>query len=302
MLQILMFNFERLFIKSLFCCQLKIDIHLILVYNSFMIEKNERIKILEKYNIKEDKILVANILDLINKFYIYDYVLNSKFLNIYEKNIAIDVLNYFNVKYRIFSDNENIERNVIFLIPEYIENVREEIDKKIKVLKIIPKCKNKLLHKDYMGAIYSLGIDQKNIGDIFNINDYGYVFLFSENIIYFENNLLFVSNTEVKLNILSIYDQEIVNLKNNYNEIIINVRSLRIDLILSEIYKLSRNESKEKIENGDLFINSVNMYFPAYEIKENDIISFKKCGKIRISNFLGNTKSGNYKVKVKIYN
>ena len=264
-------------------------------------EKDIRTKILNRYSKKEEKIFASSIIDLINKFNISNHVMHSKFLNLYEKNIAISILNLFEVKYYLAFESDEIERNVIFLIPDYIEDVKSIICENIKCIKIIPNVKEKLLHKDYMGVIYSLGVEQNMIGDIFANNEYGYFFLFNESIEYFENNLLSVGRVSVKLEVKEINDNEILNLKNKYKEIKINVKSLRVDLILSEIYNLSRNETKLKIENGDLFINSVNTFFVAEEVKENDIISFKRCGKLRIDKLLGNSKSGKFIVNVKIY-
>lgn len=41
------------------------------------------------------------------------------------------------------------------------------------------------------------------------------------------------------------------------------------------------------------------MFFPAYIVKENDIVSFKRCGKIKIGKVLRYTKSGKIVVNVK---
>ncbi len=43
------------------------------------------------------------------------------------------------------------------------------------------------------------------------------------------------------------------------------------------------------------------MFFPAYIVKENDIVSFKRCGKIKIGKVLRYTKSGKIVVNVKKY-
>ena len=267
-----------------------------------MIEKDIRSKILNRYNNKEEKIFASSIIDLINKFDVSNHIVYTKFINLHEKSIAISILNIFNIEYHFAFKNNEIERNVIFLIPKYIENVENIILENIKCLKIIPNIKNKLLHKDYMGVIYSLGIEQNMIGDIFANNECAYFFIFSENLKYFENNLINIGKASVKLEVKELNDSEIINLKNKYKEIKINVKSLRVDLILSEIFNFSRNETKLKIENGDLFINSLNVFFVAEEIKENDIISFKKCGKLRIEKLLGTTKSGKYCIDIKIYN
>ena len=89
--------------------------------------------------------------------------------------------------------------------------------------------------------------------------------------------------------------------KTKLKDMDITVSSLRVDLILSDIFILSRNEVKQKIQNGDLYVNSKKMFFPAYTVKENDIVSFKRCGKIKIGKVLRHTKSGKIVVNVKKY-
>ena len=74
-----------------------------------------------------------------------------------------------------------------------------------------------------------------------------------------------------------------------------------MDVILSNVYNLSRNEVKSKIENGDLIINAKNMYFVAYTVKNGDIISLKKCGKFRIGDIIKVTKSGNRVLEINKY-
>lgn len=267
-----------------------------------MIEKELRTKILNRYSKKEEKIFASNIIDLVNKFDFSNHFVHTKFLNLYEKQIAINILNTLDIKYKLALENNEIERNVIFLFSNYEKEQEKIICENIKCIKIIPNFKNKIIHKDYMGTIYSIGIEQNMIGDIFANNENGYVFIFNESVKYFENNLLSVGKSSVKLEVKEVDDKEICNLKNNYKEIKISVKSLRVDLMLSEIYNLSRNETKLKIENGDLFINSKNVFFVAEEIKENDIISFKRCGKLKIDNFLGTSKSGKFNLNIKIYN
>lgn len=77
--------------------------------------------------------------------------------------------------------------------------------------------------------------------------------------------------------------------------------SLRVDVILAEVFFLSRNEAKQKIQNGDLYVNSHSIFFVAYTVKEGDIISFKRCGKIKIGKILRYTKSGKIVLNNKKY-
>lgn len=263
-----------------------------------MLTKELRNKILEKYTNKEDKIFVASIIDLALKFETSNHTTYTSFLNLYEKEIAINVLNSLKVEYTVFLPVADCERCIIFFIPEYEEYNKNIYNEYITCLKISPNSRASLKHKDYMGAILNSGTAEKMIGDIYVVNNVGYVFMLKSLENYFLNNLLYVSRNEVKTSLLDLNSDEVLSLHYTHAELTITIPSTRIDVILAGIYNLSRSEVKTKIENGDLIINSKEMYFQAYNVKENDIISFRKCGKTKIGNVLRTTKSGNLVLQI----
>lgn len=262
-----------------------------------------RNKILEKYENKDDKIFVASILDLVHKFEMSGIVTHTSFLNLHEKSTAVSILNMLNINIEVFLPVSDIERTVIFLIPEHynLEDIDKLYDSYITCLKITPPPKVTLMHKDYMGAIYNAGIKENMIGDIFINNNSGYVFILKQLESYYLNNLLYVSKNEVKTHTLPLTNSEVKELKVTYKDMELIIPSMRVDVILSNVFNLSRNEAKNKIENGDLVINAKEMYFASYEVKVNDIISFRKCGKIKIGEVIRKTKSANTVLSVQKY-
>lgn len=270
-----------------------------------MIEKEERSKILNLFSKKDEKIFVAMLIDTINRFEEHNYIVHTNFLNINEKDIACRILNKFNINYKIVSVFYDSERFVIFLIPDYLLNTNLEdiFNEHICVLKITPKVKIKIPHNKYMGTIYSLGLKEDVIGDII-IDDKGtscYVSVLKNAEKYFYNNLAYVAKTEVLLESLKINDSDLKNVRVKFESKKIIVSSLRIDVILATTYNLSRSEVKLKIENGDLIINSKEMFFIAYNVQESDIVSFRRCGKLKIGKISGNTKSGKIYLTIEKY-
>ncbi len=252
-------------------------------------------KILERFNNKQEKIFVSNILDKAYRFEKENKLLYTNFLNLNELSIATSILNEINIKYYTYCENKKI----IFFIPEYIRADDEFFNNIINCIKIIPNVKGKLKHKDYMGAIYSLGLKNEMIGDIFAYEDMAYVFCMSVVTEYIKNNLSKVANQEISLEIINL--KEVKNLNTNFVSKEYIVASLRIDIILSVVYKLGRKEAKEKITKGDLFINDKNIFYPDTIVKENDIVSLKKCGKIKIGKVCRKTKNGNIVLNIQIY-
>ena len=118
---------------------------------------------------------------------------------------------------------------------------------------------------------------------------------------YILNNLSRVAKSDVRLETIDVFSKEVQSIKLNLKNMEVIIPSLRVDVILSEVFCLSRSEIKAKIQNGDLCINSKEMFFVAYEVKYNDIISFRKCGKLKIGNVLRNTKSGKIVLSIEKY-
>ncbi len=116
-----------------------------------------------------------------------------------------------------------------------------------------------------------------------------------------QNNLFKVSNSEVKTQILSINLNEIISLNIETIKKEYIIPSNRVDACVSTIYNISRSETKNKINKGDLYINDKNIFFNDTKLQQDDIVSFRGCGKFKYDKILRNTKSGNLVVQIYKY-
>lgn len=267
-----------------------------------MIDKGSKAKLLENIKDKDEKILVSSILDKAIKFEKTDSVIVTNFMNLNELNIIKNVLNHFKINYYELSINENIEKRNIAFVPEFLTfNVEDIFEEHVSCIKVVPKVKGKLIHKDYMGAIYSLGIKREFIGDIVANDEVAYFFCMKSVQEYFMQNLVSVGRQAVDTVIIDIFSDEVKQLSLKMVSKDYITPSLRVDAILSEVYNLSRNEVKEKIVKGDLFINDKNIFYPNTIVSQGDIISFKKCGKMKIGEEIRRTKSSNIVLRIYKY-
>jgi RNA-binding protein YlmH len=267
-----------------------------------MITKQDRIKVLENIKDKEDKILVSKILDKANKCEASSSYICTNFLDLREFNIVVSVLNSLKVLYSVLKINENVEKKNILLMPSTSKNIDDSILKDyISCIKITTKSKGTLKHKDYMGSIYALGLKREYIGDIFAKDYCGYVLCMKSAEEYFLNNLFKVANEHVTCNIIDVFSDEVKVLDTNFKETKIIVPSMRADVILSEIYNLTRSEVKDKISRSDLYINSRNSLYGSELLKDDDIVSLKKYGKIKIEKVLRKTKNDKFELSIKKY-
>lgn len=266
-----------------------------------MIDKKSKIEILESIKDKGEKILMSSILDKAIKFEKSDVLAITNFLNLNELSIAKRILDFFNVKYTVLSVNSCVEKKNIAFIPDYLEEDKVFLEH-VSCLKIIPNAGAKLFHKDYMGAIYSLGVKHEFIGDIVVNDSCAYFFCMKNMEEYFLTNLSNVGRHEVRVELVDIMSLEVKNLSFSFVEKEYIIPSLRVDALLSEVYNLSRSETKDKIVKGDLFINDKNIFYPNTILKLDDVVSFKRCGKLKIGNEVRKTKSSNIVIKIYKYN
>lgn len=81
----------------------------------------------------------------------------------------------------------------------------------------------------------------------------------------------------------------------------VNVASLRLDNLVSEIYGLRREEAKQAIERGQVKINHVVEQKPSSFVEEGDLLSVKKKGRAKILQLLGESKKKRQFVRVFVY-
>lgn len=258
-----------------------------------MITREIKSKILERFEKSQEKMLISNVLDKAYRFEKTEKLEYTSFLNLNEYNVVSQILDYLKIAYETYIPNKYSDKKVIFFIPSYIPKDNKLYSEYITCLKIIPNVKGKLQHKDFMGCIYNLGVKREVIGDIFVINDTCYFFLMNSIKDYILTNLTRVGNQEVNLSEVKLDSDELQNINVNIVDKEYIVPSLRVDAICSTVFNLSRNEIKEKIVKGDMCINDKVSYYPSDIIKEDDIISLRRCGKIVIKEQIRNTKSGN---------
>lgn len=216
------------------------------------------------------------------------------FVNDTEIEIVKNALNHFvDVEYTLSSKICNSEYKLLSIHSNEYQIDNEELTILFS-LKYNTKFTS-ITHPDVLGSLMSLGIKRNMIGDILVI----------DNIIYFEiakslerniiDNLLKIKKTKVLLDIIS----DDIEKKQEYLISNVQVRSFRLDSIVSSITKLSRQEVKNQITSGNVKLNQIIMYNFSKEINDEDVVSIKRFGRYKIElNKNKQTKKGNYNIKV----
>lgn len=266
-----------------------------------MISKEEKCNIISKIESKDKKILFSNIIDRANLADKTGRDIPTDFLDIGDLNTILPYLNKYKIAYEVIRPNSFMEK-VVLIFGNGDISYNLNVTNYISCLKISTNSSGKLKHKDYMGAIYSLGIKREKIGDIFVYNDCGYVICIPSIKEYILLNLITVGKEKVSINEIDISSEEFMNISINFVSKEIIIPSLRLDTVISKIYNVSRNEVKQKIQSGDVFVNYVCAVKADQVLKQLDIVSVRGYGKFSVDKTLRQTKNANIVVNILKYN
>ena len=153
-------------------------------------------------------------------------------------------------------------------------------------------------HRDFLGALINLGIERDYIGDIIVKDNEAFVFCINKMTNFITENLDRVKHTSVKC---VIYTGEMDNISSDIKEIELNVASLRLDVVIGEVYKLSRSQSQTKIREGKAFVNGRLMENNSYQLKPADAITLRGYGRFIFSDTMGVSKKGRPYIKILLY-
>lgn len=224
-------------------------------------------------------------------YYFTDFLSPSDAALVYTATEAADL--------SVWGGAEGCERVMIrFGSPE---DFGYEIPFPIQLLKIEPlikKFSDELTHRDFLGALMNLGIERDTIGDIVVKERTGYVFVVERIGDYIRENLGQIKHTHVRCQVLEEMPEEV---KPQLEPVELIVSSIRMDSILSKLYRLSRNQSldlfrkKLVLVNGRIFENN------SGSPKEGDVIAVRGHGKFVFRGVQQDTKKGKQKILVERY-
>lgn len=170
----------------------------------------------------------------------------------------------------------------------------------IDILKISGNFKfEKLNHRDYLGAVLSLGITREKIGDINVFEDGAEIYVHSDICSYIELNLNKIKHTGIKTSIMNLSEgREKIQ---KFDDLRINITSPRLDCVVSAILNTSRAKAVSIIKSGEVKLNYSVTDEISGKIKIGDLISLKGFGRIQVEDILGVTKSDRLTLLVKKY-
>jgi RNA-binding protein YlmH len=152
-------------------------------------------------------------------------------------------------------------------------------------------------HKDYLGAIMSLGIKREKFGDLLVEGSACYAAVHEDVCGYLEANLTKVRNSPCSVEVLDPDSSEKPGRK--FETVRAAAASLRLDCVTAAICGISRTKADELIRQGKVLVNYETAAKRDLEIKENDLIVIRGYGKFIFNEIEGSTRSGRLKIELK---
>lgn len=234
---------------------------------------------------KEDKMLLANVLDKYRLYQKHGKSVCTNFLNSEKLRLVTQYLNNKKITYSIYEPYPFLEKKIIYF---------GEYDNFITFYKV---NMINLKHSHVLGTLFSLGLDDSLIGDIFIEDGYFYYTNLTRLNSFIENNLVVINNEIVTFEVVD----DIVLNKEHFEELTILVSSMRLDNIVSKLTSKSRSQVNKMILEKLIILNYHEVKNANTVLKEDDILSIRKYGKFRIGKKIGLTKKENIVLNIVKY-
>ena len=254
---------------------------------------------------KDDKILLAQVSDKIEMCENKNKIEFTDFLDLAQIELAQNYINKLKIEnYMSYGGFEQAERKMFVIYPEKFNAmvVEKNLSSIVKIVRIqLPDdLKGKYNHRDYLGAVIKLGVKREKVGDIIVDND-GADIIVNKDIAQFlaENLGSLTRFSKSKITIEEIEKLRTVEVKREERDIIVS--SLRMDNVISELARCSRNKALEIINTERVFVNFQCETKKTKQIKLGDMITIRGKGRFYIKELVGQTRSGRVIVKIEKY-
>ena len=259
-------------------------------------------EILNDYREKDDKILLAQVLDKIEAVEKKNKIEYTDFLDLAQIELVQKFINKIRVQnYISYGGFEQAERKMFVFYPDKfnVNVVEKNLSNIVQIIRIeLPEdLKGKYAHRDYLGAVIKLGIERKKVGDIIVDNNGADIIIDKDISKFLLDNLGSLTRfSKSEITIQNIEDLRPVEIKKEEIEIIVS--SMRLDNVISELARCSRNKALDIINQERVFVNFECEIKKTKQIKTGDMVTIRGKGRFFVKEISGQTRSGRTVIKI----
>ena len=260
----------------------------------------DRDSILRKLDKIDDKLFTARVLDRVLRAEKTKDAVFTDFLDPYQLKLVEKALTGVNdINYTINGGCSGAERVIAIFGPNFMSDEELQSVQPFSVISIKPVSRENLTHRDYLGALMGLGIKREKIGDIIARADSCDVIVIEEIADYIKYNLWKVGNARVDVEIKDL--SQVRTHQPKVKEINATVASLRLDVVASPGFGMSRSKMTEFIKAGKVSLNWEATDNATKQVKAGDNISMRGRGRVVVESIGGTTKKGRISIALKKY-
>lgn len=194
---------------------------------------------------------------------------------------------------------DGAERAVAYFLPEYLTKEDFFDGGVIACLRASFYEKNALGHRDVLGALMGAGLRRDAVGDIYLHENDCEFFVLAELADFLRDNLTSAGRHALRLE--KIDPRDVQKPPQQTKELRLSVASLRLDSVVSGAFHLSRGAAADAIRAGRVAVNSLTCLKPDRNVAENDELSLRGAGKLRVLRLEGEKRRGRTALTVGIY-
>ena len=198
-------------------------------------------------------------------------------------------------KVKIFGGTDKAERKRAWIYPDYLEPTIADFQ--LTLLEVqYPSKFVRIEHRDVLGSLMSLGMKREKFGDILYHKERIQFFIGKEMQEYLCLQLNRIGN--VKVTLIEKELEDAIRTTDKWETFTATTSSLRLDVILAAIFRISRQKTSIMIQQTQVKVNWHVVEQPAFECKEADIISVRGFGRGKIVEIDGKTKKDKWRLTV----
>lgn len=243
---------------------------------------------------QEEAVFVDKVLEWKSAAEEYHQVKRTEFLDPRQQQILATVIGqHGDVAFQLYGAAEHAERKRALIYPNYLILNEEEFQ--VEVLEIdYPSKFYTLDHRQILGAFMSIGLQREKCGDIWLDGNRAQIVVAKEVASYIKMNLQSIGRTKVSL--ASVQEDEILCAQEQWDEKIGTVSSLRLDVLIAEMFHISRQKAQPLIKNGLVKVNWKVIEQVAYECFPGDVVSIRGYGRSKLFTIQDKTKRDKWRI------
>lgn len=238
---------------------------------------------------KGDEVFVKKILDYQFQATHQQRMILTPFYNPHEQDIVKSVIGK-ELQVKSYGGFVNAENCRMIICPDFYDITLEDFQ--IQLVEILYHQQfGQLKHKDVLGALMNVGIKRECIGDI-NDGERLFFACTTQTYPYIQASLHQIKRAKVRLREC----HENIEIVHDFVSRTFILSSMRLDKVVASLFKISRQNASMAIRSGSVKVNHKMVEEVSYLCHNNDMISFKHHGRVKLVDEKRQTRQGNFVV------